>query len=458
MDIKERAAAYEGDILRDIRRLIAIPSVEEPPKDGMPFGEGPAKALETALAIGEELGFATKKLDNYAGYIQMGEGDELMGILAHVDTVSVGAGWTHDPYAGELVDGVLYGRGVADDKGPAIIALYAMKIVKDMGIPLNKRVRLILGANEETGFRCMAHYKEVEEDLTLGFSPDADFPLIFGEKGSYGADFTAPLNGDDSIRLVSIEGGEARNVVCAKCVCVLDGGERNESVAEKFRSYAALHNMRAETEIKDKLTLTLHGVGAHASMPELGVNAISYMVDFLNGIIPQSPFVSAYAKCIGTAYDGAAMGAACSDQYGALTMNIGIVSTEDACARATIDIRYPITIEFEPYAENIKANFEHAGAEIFPRPIGAPLFVDPESELVKTLYSSYVKVTGDTENRPFTIGGGTYSKAFKNVVAFGIEFPGDINNVHMADECIGMERVLTAVQIYTEAIIGLLKI
>ncbi|MBE6038320.1 MAG: dipeptidase PepV [Anaerofustis stercorihominis] len=459
MNAREYVNKYQDDIINDIKELVAIKSVEEEPKEGMPFGEGPAKALCKALEIAEKYGFKTANLDNYAGYAEMGEGEDVIGILAHVDVVPEGEGWEHEPYNVHIVDGMMYGRGVADDKGPAIVALHAMRVVREMGIPMNKRVRLVFGANEETGMKCVAHYKEIEGGFTMGFSPDGSFPLIFGEKGSFGADFTAQLNAEGAKTVIEdFFGGEARNVVCPKVTVVLSG-EKLDEIKVAFEAYGKANDLPTDaTEADGKLTLVLTGKPAHASTPHLGRNSISYMVDFLNTVLPESPFVKGYVQCVGLGYDGEKMGAKCEDEYGVLTMNIGIISVKDGKATATIDIRYPITVDFAPYVENIRKSFEDAGCEIDIKRVGASLFVDPNSEFIKVLHKSYVEVTGDTVNQPYTIGGGTYSKAFENVVAFGNEYPGEENCIHMADERILVSRLFDSCEIYAKAIENLLAL
>ncbi len=457
MEIKKLVEQYKDEIIKGIQSLIAIRSVGEEPKEGMPFGEGPAKALGEALRQGEALGFTTKNLDNYAGYIEMGKGEDLIGILCHVDIVPEGAGWIHDPFKGEIDDGKLYGRGVCDDKGPAIMALYAMKIIKDLGIDLKKRIRLVIGANEETGFRCVEHYKKVEGGFTMGFSPDADFPLIFGEKGGFNASIERKANTGGVIRIADIKGGEAKNVVAPACVCVLEGPEEAlKAIEQKFQIYAVETHMKCESDLKDtRLKLTLHGTSAHASTPSFGVNAVTHMLRFLGSVDIDSPFVNAFNQTIGTDFTGESCKIKCSDEYGELTLNIGLISMKEETITATIDIRYPITVEFNAYAEALKNACEQAGLTYLFEGTHPPLFVDPESDLVKTLYSSYVKVTGDTEHKPFTIGGGTYSRAFENVVAFGVEFPGDANRVHMSDEVISVDKMLLTTEIYVDALLQL---
>ena len=183
MEIKEQIHGLTDEMLTNLGRLVAIDSQLGTPAEGMPFGEGPAKVLEEALKIADELGFKTVNLDNYCGYAEMGEGEEIVGIAGHLDIVPVGGDWTYDPFKLTREGDHVYGRGTTDDKGPVLEALYAMKLLRDSGVKLNKRVRLIMGCNEETGSKCMEHYNEVAEEVSCGFTPDANFPCIHGEKG-----------------------------------------------------------------------------------------------------------------------------------------------------------------------------------------------------------------------------------------------------------------------------------
>jgi len=206
MNIKEEIHSLSEEMLTNLGRLVAIDSQLGTPAEGKPFGEGPAKALEEGLKIADELGFKTVNLDNYCGYAEMGEGDEIVGIAGHLDIVPVGGDWTYDPFKLTREGDHVYGRGTTDDKGPILEALYAMKLLRDHGVKLNKRVRLIMGCNEETGSRCMAHYNQVAEELSCGFTPDANFPCIHGEKGQLGM-----MAYSKNTRILSMNGGFVSN-------------------------------------------------------------------------------------------------------------------------------------------------------------------------------------------------------------------------------------------------------
>lgn len=233
MDIKNRINELTDDMLSDLAALVRINSVEGEALPGKPFGEGPAEVLKEALDIADRMGFETKNLDNYCGYAQIGSGEEIIGLVAHLDVVPAGEGWLTDPFMLSRKEGYVYGRGVSDDKGAAVASLYALKLLQESGVPLNKRVRLVLGCNEETGSRCMKHYNEVEEPLTAGFTPDGEFPGIHGEKGM--AKMTARSK---HTKIRSIEGGFVSNAVCSRCKTVVDAADVD---VEKLKN--ALENL-----------------------------------------------------------------------------------------------------------------------------------------------------------------------------------------------------------------------
>jgi len=457
--VHEKVKAYQEDMIRDIFEIVSVDSVKTEAKEGKPFGDGPAAALAKAEMVAKRLGFKTTNLDNYVVYTHSGEGKERIGVLGHVDIVPLGEGWSKNPLGGDRDAKFIYGRGVSDNKGPSVMSLYALKIIQELGIPLTKEVRIVLGANEESGMLCVKHYREIEGGFDYAFAPDAAFPVTFGEKGSYRANFSGSKVGKGNVKLISAKGGNAPNVVCPACDVVLHAGQETGSIKEQFMAYLAAHQLHGNAqEEASELHLRLEGVAAHASRPELGINSISHMMAFLGTVLEDVPFVNGYNTCVGMAYNGENCGVDVSDQYGRLTFNIGMISTEDNTITSTIDIRYPVTIQdFAPHAESILNCFSACGLEIKGARTGKPLFVAPDSPLVKILSEVYVDITGDTVNKPATMGGGTYAKNFDNCVAFGAEFVGDENSIHNVDERIEIAKMLKATEIIVHALVRLLK-
>mgnify|MGYP000756125310 FL=1 len=452
MSIKEEIHALTDEMLANLGRLVAIDSQLGTPTEGMPFGEGPAKALEVGLKIAEELGFKTVNLDNYCGYAEMGEGDEIVGIAGHLDIVPAGGDWTHDPFTLTRDGDYVYGRGTTDDKGPVLEALYAMKLLRDSGVKLNKRVRLIMGCNEETGSKCMEHYNEVAEELSCGFTPDASYPCIHGEKGG-----VHMMAYSKNTKIISMNGGFVVNAVCDSCNTVIPAEDGLKERLEAALSETKLQEYKV-TEENGTLTIYAKGVPAHASTPTLGVNAAGVTFECLEKAGFEDDFVTFYNTHLGTSCDGAGIGLKFADAYGDLTFCNGIVKTEDGVISCTIDIRVPVTLKEEELRSMCEGKLEDENGRIEIQSVGESLFFPADSPLVTALYKAYVDVTGDTENKPMVIGGGTYAKSLKNIIAFGPEMPGIDYRIHSADEYILVSGMEESVLIYMEAIKNLLAI
>lgn len=452
MNTKEQIHALSEEMLENLGKLVAIDSKRDNPKEGMPFGEGPARALAEGLKIAQELGFETVNLDNYCGYAQMGEGEEIVGIAGHLDIVPVGGDWTYEPFKLTRVGDHVYGRGTTDDKGPVIEALYAMKLLKDSGVKLNKRVRVIMGCNEETGSKCMEHYNEVEEELSCGFTPDANFPCIHGEKGHM-----SMMAYSKNTKILSMEGGFVSNAVCDTCTTVIPAENGLKEKLEAVLAETKLQSYKV-TEEKGNITIFAKGIPAHASTPSLGINAAGVTCECLEKAGFEDDFVKFYNSHLGTACDGSGVGLKFADEYGDLTFCNGIVKTTDGVISCTIDIRVPVTLKKEEILKMCEGKLEDENGKIEIGEIGEPLFFPRESPIVNALYKAYVDVTGDTKNEPMVIGGGTYAKSLKNIIAFGPEKLGMDYHIHGADEFILVSEMEEAVLVYMEAIKNLLEI
>ncbi len=440
----------ESEMLEKLARLVKHNSVEGQPLPGKPFGEGPAAALKEALDIASEMGFATTNMENYCGYAEIGSGKDLIGLCAHLDVVPAGEGWDTDPFTMTRKGDRVYGRGVSDDKGAVIASLYAMKLIQDSGVPLTKRVRLIMGCNEETGSKCMEYYGKHGEPVTAGFTPDGNFPGIHGEKGG-----CKMLAKSKHTKILSMDGGFVSNAVCNRCVTKIPAEAVNaESLrAELGKSPLASWDVVEENGV---LTITCKGVAAHASTPLLGVNAAGHTMKALQAAGMQDDFVDFYMSHIGIDCDGAGIGCKVQDAYGALTLNNGIVRTEGGVISCTIDIRYPVTMTPAQLRAIAEPNLEDAKGVITIEHIGEPLFYPEDSKLVQDLLKAYQEVTGDMEHLPEVIGGGTYAKSVPGIIAFGCEFPGDDNHIHDANESLLVKDLLMQVDIYVQAILNLL--
>lgn len=453
MDVKSMVESYREELLTRLEALVSINSAEGEPRDDAPFGPGPRDALIAALKMMDEDGFNTVNLDNMIGYAEMGEGDQLIGIVGHLDVVPANKedGWNTDPFVMTEKDGILYGRGVADDKGAVAASMIAMKVIRDMQIPLTKRIRLIMGTNEESGSRGLAHYVEKEGHVDYGFTPDGEFPGIHGEKGNLGAVYYSKKTGIRDIR-----GGTARNVVCRKCSALVDKCSYSK---KRLEDYFNNNNLEYEiTSEEEGDRITVYGVAAHASMPELGRNAISYLLMGLKESGYQDPFVDFYCSHFGLDTDGTGIGLKCSDEYGALTLNTGVIKMEDGVISGSVDVRFPVTMTEKQILKMCEDYLEDEGGVIKIRSTHDPLFYPADSPLVRHLLEAYQEVTGDMETQPMTIGGGTYAKGIDNTIAFGCAFLGNDYHIHDANEWVPVNELLLQAEIYVAAIQKLLSL
>lgn len=327
-----------------------------------------------------------------------------------------------------------------------------MKLLRDSGVKLNKRVRLIMGCNEETGSKCMEHYNKVAEEVSCGFTPDASFPCIHGEKGQMGM-----MAYSKNTKIISMNGGFVFNAVCDTCNTVVPAEEGLKEKLEAALAETKLQEYKL-TEENGEISIYAKGVPAHASTPNLGVSAAGVTFECLAKAGFEDDFVKFYNEHIGTSCDGSGLGLKFTDEYGELTLCNGIVKTENGVISCTIDIRVPVTLNEDDLRKMCEGKLEDNNGRIEILSIGAPLFFPKESPLVNALYKAYVDVTGDTENKPMVIGGGTYAKSLKNIIAFGPEMPGIDYRIHGADEFILVSGMEEAVLIYMEAIKNLLAI
>ena len=452
--LHEKVLGYKDEVVEEIQKAIRIRSVEEAPLPGMPFGEGPAKALKHFLELGETLGFESTNFDNYAGHIDFGDGEETLAILGHVDVVPEGDGWDFDPYGGIIDDGKIYGRGTLDDKGPMIMCMYAMKALKDSGVKLNKKIRMILGANEETNWGCMDHYFGTLKmpQPTLAFTPDSSFPVTFAEKGIMQVTMTKSID----TKGITIEGGKAFNSVAESCEMKFPT-ELLTVLEEKVAKYNEKSEYKMEI-VGD--TLTSYGKSAHGARPQKGYNAISALMGILEGVDlgEISKFVSFYNSKIGMEYNGVSMGIGFEDaDSGKLSLNIGKLEIKDGKLLLGIDMRYPVTTKREEVLEGLEKIAEENNFELSIKSESKALYFPKDTELVKTLMNVYKEMTGDVEAEPVAIGGGTYARAVDNGVAFGALLHDQVDNMHQKNEYLEISKLDILLKIYVEAIYRLAK-
>lgn len=464
MDLMTKIDGMRGEIIQSTQEIVRIKSVKDTPKPGMPFGEGINASLEYALKLSERLGFTVKNLEGYAGHAEMGEGDEILGILVHLDVVPEGSNWTYPPYAAEIHDGKIFGRGAIDDKGPAIAALYAMKAVADSGIPLQKRVRVIFGTDEESGWQDMDYYMAHEENPAIGFAPDAEYPAIHAEKGILMFQLEQTFVPGcscccDGVKIKSVKGGNAPNMVPDYCEAVLEGKELSH-IRQALEAYVQTHQVRLEWEEgPGQVRLRSFGVSAHGSLPQYGVNAISQLMLFLAALDLKSAdlcdFLAFYRKTIGMEYYGESIGCGFKDEVsGNLIFNVGMIDLSETGVQVVVNIRYPVTIASEAVYAGMRQVLAGTKVRLVERSDSKPLYVPADDELVSKLMAVYREMTGDT-CPPIAIGGGTYARAIPKAVAFGPLFPGQPELAHQKDEFIGVDDLILNTKIYAKAIVAL---
>lgn len=468
MNWLEEVEKRKDQLLKDTQEFLKIKSVldEENSEVSAPFGRGIKEALDFALAKSESFGFTVKNVDGYAGHAEIGEGDELVGILCHVDVVPEASGWTSPPYAAEIRDGKIFARGALDDKGPTMAVIYAMRIIKELNLKLNKRVRIILGTDEESGWRGIDYYFEKEEMPTFGFAPDADFPIIITEKGivnlNLESNITPASDTGGKGKIVSFNAGSRPNMVPDDAVVKISGEKGNlDKIQSEFKTFLQAYQYGGEFEAEgNDLTLSLKGISVHGMEPYKGVNAGLELIHFLLSV-EQWLFIEDWMKWadkyLYQDYYGEKLGIRFEDDIsGFLTVNTGVLSMIENKITIKINIRYPVTDSLDDILKNIEKIAVEADLKVYVKESHKPHHVEKDHFLVKTLKRVYEKQTG-TEAVLLAIGGGTYARALNTGVAFGPLFPGKKETAHQKDEYIEIEDLLKAAAIYAEAIYELAK-
>jgi len=436
---------YTKEIYKEITdslcELIRIPSVKSDPAENAPFGVETLRALKYMLDLGKSFGFKCVNLDGFAGYIEFpGTSERQVGILCHLDVVPAEKGWDNNPFEPVIQEGKIIGRGTADDKGPAIACLYAMKSLKDEGFIPPCTIRLILGLDEESGSECMEYYKKKEKVPDTGFTPDAKFPVIYAEKGILHITLEGIMNSEDylayPVRLKALSGGERANMIPAEC-------EYSYSITDD------------NDEIKVINSKSL-GKPGHASLPEFGENAISKTMKELNLIFKKNnshnPVIDFFADNIGIETNGESFGIGFSDEKsGALTCNVGLIDYSEGIVSTTFDIRYPVSISKDIIVDIIEAKAEKYSLKIKTFSGLNPVYKDPQSDFVQTLLGVFEEVTG-TISKPIAIGGGTYARAIPGIIAFGPNFRPEDDVAHQSGEYMKLDDLFLCYEIYKKAI------
>lgn len=444
--IKNIVNENRRDMIESIKAAVRINSVmdENTATESMPFGKGVDESLRKTLEIAESLGFKTVYKDGYYGYAEIGEGEELIGILGHIDVVPIGdeSKWKFPPFSATEEDGYIYGRGTQDDKGPTIAAMYAVKALLDAGVKFGKRVRFIIGGDEENLWRCIAKYTENGEEIpSMGFTPDSSFPVTNAEKSL--VQFYLRGKGSKDLSL-NISG--ALNAVPGVANYT---GELADKLAEK------LDELKFEYE-KDGESITVIGKRVHAASADKGVNAIERLCKALYEIGVKDDVVRFVAE-LSDSVGSKILPNCVDDVSGTLTLNLGELIINEKESKIGFDSRVPVKFTIEDLENAVKENAANYGLEFEEFDRLKSLYVPADSELIKTLVSVYEQETG-LEGTPKSSGGATYAKALDNCVAFGAMFPFDEKTEHQENERVNIKNMIKATEIYALSVYRLLEL
>lgn len=461
---REKIDAYidskKEEMLADLISLVKIDSQKGEAKDGMPFGEGPAKAVAEAEKLMKKYGLLTKNYENYVVTGDFSEEEKALDILAHLDVVPVTEDWTvTKPFEPKIVGDRIYGRGTADDKGPAIAALYALRAIRELGIPMKKSVRLILGSDEECGSGDLKYYYAKEKEAPYTFTPDADYPLINVEKGSFHGVFSADFEKEGTAVVRSFKSGDKINIVPGRASMIVDGVEEAviRAEAEKTADETGVA-FKVEKLADGGVEVSAKGQAAHASTPEEGKNALTAMLklitklpldpckgrDALCGLYTLFPYEDTCGKTVGIYREDA--------ESGAVSVCFSIMDYTQEHLHAAFDSRLPIGCNEENTKLPVKEAAEKYGMTIEDLPLNPPHCVPGDSWFVQTLLDSYEAYFG-VKGKPLSTGGGTYVHHLERGVAFGCTVIGVDNHMHGDDEFMEIETLMKSAKIFADAII-----
>ena len=453
---------HREDLIEDVKTLVRIRSDKGEAAPGAPFGPGPNAALEACLAMAQEKGFITKNYDGYVGTIDINNAPAQLDMLAHLDVVPVADNWTVcDPFDPVVKDGKIYGRGSSDDKGPVVAALWAMQCVRDLGVPLSRRARLIVGTDEECGSGDIAHYYALEPEAPMTFSPDADFPVINIEKGGFHGHMTASFIPSTLLpRVTAFQSGFKVNVVPDTAQAEIAGLTAAEArrICDTFSAESGLHFEL--TELDSGLQIHCIGVGSHAAYPESGNNALTGLLALLTRLPLADCDSTRKLQGLSRLYphgdwSGTAVGVEMSDEIsGPLTLSFNMLQVDESGLDGWFDSRAPLCANDDNLKNVVIRNCAAAGIQVEDLPMRPPHHVPADSPLVQALLAIYEQYTG-LKGEPLAIGGGTYVHELKNGVAFGCVMPGTNTNMHGADEFAVIDELIISAEMFAQAIINL---
>ena len=453
MTIKEFVQSNRKHILADIKALADIKSVKGPPEPGAPYGAGVREVQLKAMELCEREGFDVTDADGLVSFAHHGPDDRFIGVFAHLDVVPEGDGWHTPPYDCEEREGYLVARGVADNKGPFVMSLYAAKYLKEHCLPLTYGIRLIMGLDEESGMTDAEYYVENFKSPVFTYTPDSDFPVCHGEKGIYESDLvSAPLGVS---RVLKLSGGVASNVVPDHAAAVLE-----LSCKEGLEAASSGKENVKLTETADGITAEAFGVSAHAGTPYDGVSAIHALLQLLmeaGTLNDKESGAAAFLCSVSGDISGKPLGIDCDDgKFTPLTIIAGKIEKTGEEWAMNVNVRYPTAISPEKLEQSIADAAGAAGFKVEGTRNMPPYYLDPELPAIKLLNGIYNELTGSDE-KPYVMSGGTYARKLENAVAFGPDFPNRehpswVGTAHMKDEALSIDDIMLSTEIYAEVL------
>lgn len=458
--------SYEEEMIEAIQRLVKIKSVREDPVGNMPFGKGVQASLEEALKLSEEMGFETRSIDNYAGEATYGEGDSEIALIAHLDVVPEGSGWEYPPYSATYKDGIIYGRGVSDNKGPAIMSLFAIKALIETGEPINKKLKVIFGTNEESGMEGIKYYAKKIGTPDFSIIPDASFPVVKGEKGIMTFKLQTIFNKKmltPNIKVVSGMAGNAVNSVPDIAELLLETGEI-DLITKVIEEYNSKNEDKVEIDItQNQVKLIAKGMSAHGSRPETGKNAMSILFTSLAPIVNKSEekmaqFIKFYNDKIAFNHHGEKIGCGFEDnQSGKLAFNPGVMSIVENAIEISVNIRFPITYTAKQIYDGLRGEIAGTSVTLIEGTDSKPYYYPDDHPMIQALMKVYQTYTKDYESTPLVLGGGTYSRVIGNAITFGPGFSWSKSNAHQPNEQAKVKDILLATKIYANTLYKLTR-
>ncbi|MDY3962088.1 dipeptidase [Limosilactobacillus reuteri subsp. suis] len=425
--------------VKTLERLISVPSYNQPAEEGAPFGKGIRNALDEMMKICDELSFKTyEDPDGYYGYAEVGSGDKIFGVICHLDTVPAGdlGKWKHNPFKGTVINDAVYGRGSQDDKGPGIAALYAVKALMDQGYHFNQRIRFIYGTDEEILWRGIAEYNKKEAPIDSGISPDAEFPLIYAEKGLQQSYLVGP--GTDQLKL------NLKNAFNAVPDSAVYDGPKQDEVKVALDKHGFEYT-------SDDNSITVIGKSVHAMMAPKGTNAVLRLAIALDDVFDFKP-LDFIGKLFKEGATGSNVLGDVRDESGQLTFNISSLEINENETRMQIDLRIPVTVDRDNLLAKLSKQVAAYDLNYVHFDYLAPLYVPKDSKLVRTLMKVYKEQTGDVDAEPQISGGATFARTMNNCVAFGGMLPTTPDYMHQANEQWPLSDMYKAMEIYAQAI------